>query len=165
MAGTSQATAVANKEATQRGAGSSQAAKAARDLAPISEAVTAAERATSRDPWVLAGIGTEQKGSTPMEQESAPGERVNKTPLFMKGVSNARSFLRWLKEKTGGDGSARIQGEKLVLVPNTADCFRATVKELRYMEPSGGMAFHTYSLPEDRCTRLLVKGLGKNMPE
>jgi hypothetical protein len=58
-----------------------------------------------------------------------------------------------------------MQGNKLVLVPNTADCFRATVKVLRSMDPSEGVAFYTYSLPEDRCTRLLVKGLGKNMPE
>ena len=58
-----------------------------------------------------------------------------------------------------------MQGDKLVLVPNTADCFIATVKVLRSMDPSDGVVFHTYSLPEDRCTRLLVKELGKNMPE
>ena len=58
-----------------------------------------------------------------------------------------------------------MQGDKLVLVPNTADCFRATVKVLRSTDPSEGVGFHTYSSPEDRCTRLLVKGLGKNMPE
>ena len=50
-------------------------------------------------------------------------------------------------------------------VPNTADCFMATVKVLRSMDPSEGVAFQTHSLPEDRCTRLLVKGLGKNMSE
>ena len=27
------------------------------------------------------------------------------------------------------------------------------------------MSFHTYSLPEDRCVRLVVKNLGKRMPE
>ena len=58
-----------------------------------------------------------------------------------------------------------MQGGKLVLVTKTADCFRATVRVLRSVDASKGMAFHTYSLPEDGCTRLLVKGLGKNMPE
>ena len=33
------------------------------------------------------------------------------------------------------------------------------------MDPSEGVAFHTCSFPEDRCTSLLVKGLGKNMSE
>ena len=27
------------------------------------------------------------------------------------------------------------------------------------------MIFHTYSVPEDRCVRLLIKNLGKRMPE
>ena len=78
---------------------------------------------------------------------------------------NVRLFLQWLKEETGGDGRARMQGNKLVLVLHTADCFRATVRVLRSIGTSKGVAFHTYSLPEDRCTRLLIKGLCKNMPE
>ena len=100
-----------------------------------------------------------------MEQETAPGERINKTPLFETGVANVRLFLKWLKEETGGDSGARMQCDKLVLVPKTADCFRATVRVLRSIDASKGLAFHTYSLPEDRCTKLLIKGLGKNMPE
>jgi hypothetical protein len=28
-----------------------------------------------------------------------------------------------------------------------------------------GVSFHTFSLPADRCVRLLVKNLGKRMPE
>ena len=27
------------------------------------------------------------------------------------------------------------------------------------------MCFHTFTLPEDRCVRLLVKNLGRDMPE
>ena len=27
------------------------------------------------------------------------------------------------------------------------------------------MSFHTFTLPEDRCVRLLVKNLGRGMPE
>ena len=58
-----------------------------------------------------------------------------------------------------------MQGSKLVHVPNTADCFRATVRCSGRSMQSKGVAFHIYSLPEDRCTRLLIKGLGKNIPE
>jgi hypothetical protein len=29
----------------------------------------------------------------------------------------------------------------------------------------GGVGFHTFTLPEDRCVRLLVKNLGRGMPE
>ena len=61
-----------------------------------------------------------------MEQETAPGERINKTPLFVTGIVNMR-----LKEETGADSSTRMQNCKLVLVPNTADCFRAMVRVLR----------------------------------
>ena len=95
-----------------------------------------------------------QEGPSPMEQETASGERINKTPLFVIGVVNVRLFLKWLKEETGGDGSVRMQGDKLVLVPKTADCFKATVRVLRSIDPSKGVAFHTYSLPEDRCSSL-----------
>ena len=28
-----------------------------------------------------------------------------------------------------------------------------------------GVSFHTFTLPEDRCARLLVKNLGRGMPE
>jgi len=28
-----------------------------------------------------------------------------------------------------------------------------------------GLSFHTFTLPEDRCARLLVKNLGRGMPE
>ena len=56
-----------------------------------------------------------------------------------------RNFLKLLKNQTGGDGSARIQGNKLVLVPNTDDCFRESVRVLRSFELKKGMTFHTYS--------------------
>ena len=96
---------------------------------------------------------------------AGPGERKNKTPVYVTGVSNTRSFLRWLQGKTGGNGTAQIRGESLVLVPDTADCFRATITALRSIEKGKDVSFHTYSLPEDRTVRLLVKNLGRKMPE
>ena len=58
-----------------------------------------------------------------------------------------------------------MKGEKLMIVPGTADGFRATVSALRFLDGSKGVTFHTFSLPEDRCVRLLVKNLGRQMPE
>jgi hypothetical protein len=53
----------------------------------------------------------------------------------------------------------------LMLVLETADGFRATISALRSVGESDGVSFHTFSLPEDRCVRLLLKNLGKRMPE
>jgi hypothetical protein len=52
-----------------------------------------------------------------------------------------------------------------MVVPSTTDGFRATVSALRSLDERDGVSFHTFSLPEDRCVRLLVKNLGKRMPE
>jgi hypothetical protein len=60
---------------------------------------------------------------------------------------------------------APIKGEKLMLVPRTAEGFRAAFSALRSFDGSKGVSFHTFSLPEDRCVRLLVKNLGRHMPE
>jgi hypothetical protein len=61
--------------------------------------------------------------------------------------------------------TAQLKGEKLMVIPSTADGFRATVSALRSLDGKEGVSFHTFSLPEDRCVRLLVKNLGKQMPE
>jgi hypothetical protein len=58
-----------------------------------------------------------------------------------------------------------MKGEILILVPETADGFRATIGVLRSLDVSKGVTFHTFSLPEDQCVRLLLKNLGKCMPE
>jgi hypothetical protein len=58
-----------------------------------------------------------------------------------------------------------MKGEKLMIVPGTADGFRATVSALRSLDGSNGVTFHTFSLAEDRCVRLLLKNLGRQMPE
>jgi hypothetical protein len=49
-----------------------------------------------------------------------------------------------------------------MVVLSTADGFRAAVSAL---DGKGGVCFHTFTLPEDRCVRLLVKTLGRGMPE
>jgi hypothetical protein len=52
-----------------------------------------------------------------------------------------------------------------MLVPETADGFRTTIIALRSLGEEEGVTFHTFSLPEDRCMRLLLKNLGKRMAE
>jgi len=51
-----------------------------------------------------------------------------------------------------------------MLVLRTAEGFRATVSTLRSLDGSKGVSFHI-SLPKDRFVRLLVKNLGRHMPE
>jgi hypothetical protein len=58
-----------------------------------------------------------------------------------------------------------MKGEGLMVVQETADDFRAAVSALRSLDASKGVSFHTFSLPEDRCARLLIKNLGRRMPE
>jgi hypothetical protein len=93
------------------------------------------------------------------------GERPNKTPIFITGVADTRAFLAWLQSSCPSDQTAQLKAEKLMVVPSTADGFRTTVSALRSLDGGKGVSFHTFSLPEDRCERLLVKNLGKVMPE
>ena len=60
---------------------------------------------------------------------------------------------------------AQLKAERLMIVPSTADGFRAAVSALRTLDGKEGVSFHTFILPEDRCARLLVKNLGMGMPE
>ena len=59
---------------------------------------------------------------------------------------------------------SQADGKKLVVVPATADSFRATVSALISLNGKNGVSYHTYWIPEDRCVRLLIKNLGR-MPE
>ena len=118
----------------------------------------AANRRMSVDmsgPLSIITAGTTEAGAVPT------GERPNKTPVFVTGVTDTRGFLAWLKTLCPSSLSA----QKLMIVPGNADGFRATVGALRSLDGSKGVTFHTFCLPEDRCVRLLVKYLGRQMPE
>jgi len=52
-----------------------------------------------------------------------------------------------------------------MVVPSRADGFRAAVSALRSLDGKDGVSFHTFTLLEDRCARLLVKNLVRGMPE
>ena len=52
-----------------------------------------------------------------------------------------------------------------MVVPSTADGLQAAVSALQSFDGKEGVSFHTFTPPEDRCVRLLVKNLGRGMPE
>jgi len=93
------------------------------------------------------------------------GQRPNKTPIFISGVKDTRAFLAWLRASCPGGLMAQLKSEKLMVVTSTADGFRAAVSALRSLDGKDGVSFHTFTLPEDRCARLLVKNLSRGMPE
>ena len=93
------------------------------------------------------------------------GQRPNKTPIFITGAKDTLAFLAWLRASCPGGLMAQLKSEKLMVVPSTADGFRAAVSALRSLDGKDGVSFHIFTLPEDRCARLLVKNLGRGMPE
>jgi hypothetical protein len=123
--------------------------------AASSEAATRCMSVDMSKPLGSMPAGATDAGAVPA------GERPNKTPVFFTGVTDTRGFLAWLRTKCPSSLSAQMKGEKLMIVPGTADGFRATVSALRFLDGSKGVTFHTFSLPEDRCVRLLMKNLGK----
>jgi hypothetical protein len=84
--------------------------------------------------------------------------------VYVSGIRNTRKFLERIRAKSARKLLAQMKGEILMLVPETADGFRAAIGALRSLGECKGVSFHT-SLLEDRCVRLLLKNLGKGMPE
>jgi len=52
-----------------------------------------------------------------------------------------------------------------MVVPSSADEFQAAASALLSLDGREVVSFHTFIFPEDRCVRLLVKNLGRGMPE
>jgi hypothetical protein len=109
--------------------------------------------------------GTTTNAQVATSSAAPLGERPNKTPIFIAGFGDTRAFLAWLLASCPGGLTAQLKSEKLMVDPSTADGFRAAVSALRSLDGGKGVSFHTLTLPEDRCVRLLVKNLGRNMPE
>jgi hypothetical protein len=107
-------------------------------------------------------------GTTPQHAQVSnaclpAGQRPNKTPIFISGATDTCTFLSWLQASCPGGLTAQLKGK--MVVPSTADGFRAMVSMLRSLDKGEGVSFHTFTLTEDRCVRLLVKNLGRGMPE
>jgi hypothetical protein len=69
------------------------------------------------------------------------GQRPNKTPIFITGVSDARTFLPWLRASCPGGLTTKLKGEKLMVVPSTAQGFRATISALWSLDGGGVWVF------------------------
>jgi hypothetical protein len=52
-----------------------------------------------------------------------------------------------------------------MVVPSTSKFFRSDVNALLSLYGGDGVSFHTFTLQEDRCVRLLLKNLDRGMPE
>jgi hypothetical protein len=115
-------------------------------------------------PLSVAPIGT-TSSTAQVTNSFLPGERHNKTPVYVSRVKKTRRFLEWIRAKSGSTLVTQIKREILMLVSETADDFRTTIGALRSLDESEGVSFHTFSLPGDPCVRLLLKNLGKCMPE
>ena len=53
----------------------------------------------------------------------------------------------------------------MLVVPSNADDFGAAVSALRFLDGKDGVSFHTFTLPEDLCARVLVNKPDRVMPE
>ena len=53
------------------------------------------------------------------------GERPNKTPIFISGLRDTRAFVAWLRASCPGGLTAELKAEELMVVPSTANNFRA----------------------------------------
>ena len=108
----------------QTSGSSTPSAKGAAQSVPVDSM-----ESTNRCPAGPSSNGSGSQGETPCGTTTTaaqadlvvpPGERKNKTPVYITGVSNTRSFLRWFQGKTGGNGTAQMRDESLVLVPDMA---------------------------------------------
>jgi hypothetical protein len=135
-----------------------------------SEPAVSSETANMRMSEDMSGpLSDKPDGTTQNDQVTSTclpaGEPPNKTPIFISGASDTPGFLAWLRASCPGDLTAQLKGEKLMVVPGTADGFRVVVSALRSLDGREGVSFHTFTLPDDSCVRLLVKNLGRGMPE
>ena len=87
------------------------------------------------------------------------GERLNKRPILISGVSDTHAFLAWLRQSCLIGSTAQLKGKILTVVPSNAEGFQIAITSLRSLARKDGDRFHTFTLPEDRCVRLMVKNL------
>jgi hypothetical protein len=85
--------------------------------------------------------------------------------LYVSGMRKRWKFLGWIRAKSACKLLAQTKGEILMLVLETADGFRTTIGALRSRGVGKDVSFHTFPLPELPYVRLLLKNLGKRMPE
>jgi len=131
---------------------------------PADSSEAATRHMSLRDmPGPLCGMpdGTTSNAQVATNSFAPAGKRQNKTPIFVSEVKDMRGFLTWIRASFQSGLSTQNKWDRLMLFPRTDDGFRATVSTLRSLDGSKGESFHTFSLPEERCERLLNKNLGR----
>jgi DNA-binding transcriptional ArsR family regulator len=86
------------------------------------------------------------------------------TPIGTTVSAQVDKFVPHGAAKCASNLVVQKKEEILMLVPEVAGSFRATIGALRSLDERS-VSFHTFSLPEDRIVRLFLKDLGKRMPE
>lgn len=76
-------------------------------------------------------VGTTSSAQVAINSVAPAVERQNKNHIYVSGVTNKRGFLTWIGAPCHDGLSAQMKGETLMLLPRTADGFRATVSGLR----------------------------------
>jgi hypothetical protein len=80
-------------------------------------------------------------GSTPNAQMNntgfREGERHYTTTIFILEVRDNRTFLAWFRANYPGGLTVQLKAEKLIVVPSTANAFRASVRALRSLVLGG----------------------------
>jgi hypothetical protein len=121
-----------------------------------SEPAVSSESAFGLMSGPLSGIPNGTTATTHVANICVPaGQRPNKTPILITRVTDTRGFLVWLRASCPCDLTAQLKAEKLMVVPSTADGFRATVSALRSLDGKEGELSHL----------LPFRNLGKQMPE
>jgi hypothetical protein len=92
------------------------------DLSETAVSFETVNRSLSSD---MAGpLSDKPDGTTPHAQVTNTclpgGERRNKGPIFITGVSDAHTFLAWLLASCPGSLKAQLKGENLMVVPSNA---------------------------------------------
>lgn len=95
-------------------------------------------------------------------QDTPSKERKPRSPppIFWANISDPRDALRKLDEHLGHPIKGELKGTDLKILPESPDDYRKIRAHLVTLEAK----CHTYSLPEDRHIRVVVRGLGYNFP-
>lgn len=116
----------------------------------------------------LGPLSDKLDGTTPNAHVTStclPAEdRPNKTSIFNIDFSDTRAFLSWLRAFCPGGLTAQIKGEKWMVALSPTDGFRGVVSTILSIDGMEVWSFYNFTLPDDRCVRLLVKNLFRRMP-
>jgi hypothetical protein len=93
------------------------------------------------------------------ESHCSPVNYLTK-PRYMCRVMNTRKFMGWICAKSSRKLVAQMEGEFPIPVPETSDCFQATICALRSLGESEGVTFYSLTPRGSMCAP--VEKLGQS---